>query len=216
MSIAVALPDDFEIEDYDGLRTFLIDHLQLDTGTQAQLANLIRLAELRLRRKIVTPGREETATLTTTAGTQTVALPSDFTQMQQARIAGDSGAGYPLPQVALDVVEEYDSAGKPVVYAIHDSSLVLGPIPDAAYTINLRYIEDLTALTYNSRTNWVLTQHADAYVYMAAAVINLHLENKEAANLYLGLADEVIREINEQGVRHSNSGPMRPSVVTVP
>lgn len=214
MTIAISLPDDFDIENYTGLQAFLIEHLELSTGTQAQLASLIRLAELRLTRIIDAPGGETTGTLVTVAGTQTVTLPSDFRKMRQVRVTGT--AGYPLDLVAPHVVEAYDTAGKPVIYAIHGDTMILGPIPDAVYTLGLRYQAKLSALTDNSQSNWLLANHADAYVYMAAAVINLHLENKEAADLYLGMANAVADEVNAEGVRHNNSGPMRPMVVTVP
>lgn len=209
MTIAISLPDDFSIENYEGLQTFLIDHLELDAGTQAQLANLIRLAELRLSRALLAPGRDTTGTVATVSGTQTVSLPSDFAQMRQLRIAGDNSTGYPLEAVTLNTVEAYDYSGKPTVYAIHGDTIILGPIPDAAYTLNLRYEQKLTALTDNSQTNWVLANHADAYVYMAAAVISLHMLDRETAALYSGLAEGVVEEINREGNRRRNSTPMR-------
>lgn len=207
MTIAITLPDAFEIENYEGLRTFLIDHLEIPSGTQAQLANLIRLAELRLARKITSTGREATTTLATIPGTQTVSLPSDFSQMRQLRISGDPS--YPLEPVTLNTVETMDHSGKPLVYAMHAGKIVLGPNPDAVYTLSLRYQAGLTPLTDNSQTNWLLVEHADAYVYMSAALICQHLSDPDNATLYFNFADAVIDEINEQGNRRRNAQPMR-------
>lgn len=207
MSITITLPDSFEIENYTGLQAFLTDHLELPQSVVEQLPTLIRLAEARLARKLTTPDQETTATLATVAGEQTVLLPSDYLQGRQLVIEGDGG--YPLQQNSLDVVEVYNHSGKPVVFATHGNRIVFGPVPDGVHTFTLRYKAKLPSLTLNTATNWLLTGHPDAYVYMCAAVINLHLENKEAAGTYLAFAEGVIDEINAQGNRHRRVGGTR-------
>jgi hypothetical protein len=207
MAIVLTLPDSFDIENYAGLQAFLVEHLQLDASTTEQLPNLIRLAEYRLNRLLLTPERETTATLTTTAGTQSVALPTGFRQVRKLKIIGDPG--YPLSQVSPNVVETYDYAGRPTVFAIEGANLALGPIPDSVYTLTLLYLSRLAPLTANTQTNWLLTENADAYVFMACSMIEQHLGNAENAALYNGLAEGVCAEINAQGVRFRASTPMR-------
>jgi hypothetical protein len=209
MSIVLTLPDDFEIENYTGLQSFLTEHLQLDDETVDQLPNLIRLAEYRLNRLVLAPERETQATLSTTAETQIVALPTGFRQAMQLKILGDQSTGYPLEPVSQNVVESYDYPGKPVAYAIVGNSLLLGPVPDAVYTLTLTYIQKLTPLTVNAQTNWLLAENADAYVYMASAVISFHLGDEGAASAYNALAESVMGEINQQGNRKRVSAPMR-------
>lgn len=207
MAIVLTLPDSFEIENYTGLQAFLVEHLQLDEASTSQLPNLIRLAEYRLNRLLLAPERETTATLTTTAGAQTVALPTGFRQARKLKITGDTG--YPLAQVSPNVVETYDYAGQPVVFAIEGTNLALGPVPDSDYTLSLLYLAKLAPLTANTQTNWLLTENADAYVFMACSIIEQHLGNAENAALYNALAEGVCAEINAQGVRFRVSGPMR-------
>ncbi len=207
MTIALSLSEDFEIESYSGLQTFLTSHLQLDADTIANLPSLIRLAEYRLSRLITTLDRESTETLTTTIGQQTMNLPTDFVQLRQLRLNGDTG--YPLEQVSLNVVESADHAGKPTMFAMSNGQVFLGPVPDAAYSIRCVYTQSLTPLSNDSPTNWLLVAHADAYVYMTAAVIELHLENTPSASLYNQLAEGVLDEIAAQGNRYRWSGPMR-------
>lgn len=209
MAIVLTLPDEFAIENYSGLQSFLTNHLQLDTDTVEQLPNLIRLAEIRLERLVLTPERETTALLTTTAGTQSLALPSGFRQVRQLKIAGDSSTGYPLEPVTPNVVESYDYPGKPVAYAISGDNLLFGPVPDAAYSLTLTYLAKLAPLSSNTQTNWLLTDNADSYVYMAAAVIEKHRNNQDSAALYLSLAEAAVDEINQQGNRKRNSAPVR-------
>lgn len=207
MSIVLTLPDSFDIENYTGLQAFLTEHLQLDAATVDQLPNLIRLAEYRLNRLLLTPEREITTTLTTTAATQLVALPTGFRQVRKLKIAGDTG--YPLAQVTPNVVETYDYAGQPVVFAIEGTNLALGPIPDSTYTLTLLYLARLAPLTANTQTNWLLSENADAYVFMACSMIEQHLGNAENATLYNALAEGVCSEINQQGLRFRASTPMR-------
>lgn len=209
MAIVISLPDSFEIENYTGLRAFLIEHLELDTSTAEQLPTLIRLAEYRLNRLLLTPEREESVSLATVAATQAVTLPSGFRQLKQLRIIGDETTGYPLEQVTLNTVETYDYAGKPVAFAIFGGTVLLGPVPDAVYTLGLRYMTKLAPLTENSQVNWLLAENADAYVYMAAAVVQLHLKDGDGASVYNTLAEGVVAEINNQGLRYRNSAPIR-------
>lgn len=209
MAIVLTLPDEFDIENYSGLQAFLTEHMQLDADTVEQLPNLIRLAEYRLNRLILTPERETTTTLVTTAGAQSVALPTDFRQARQIKIAGDQSTGYPLDPVTLNVVEAYDYAGKPVAYAISGSNALFGPIPDGAYTLTLTYLAKLAPLTSNTQSNWLLAENADAYVYMAAGVIAFHLGDSQSSQVYTTLAENVVAEINAQGNRKRVSAPMR-------
>lgn len=209
MTIAITLPNSFDIENYEGLQSFLIDHLELDASTQAQLPTLIRLAEAHMARKLTTPNRETTTTLATISGTQAVSLPDDFKQVRQIKIAGDDSTGYPLEQVALNTVEAYDYAGKPLAFAIFGSNLLMGPVPDAVYILTIRYIASFTSLTANSQTNWLLTGHPDAYVWTSAAFICQHLGDSENATLYFGLAQSVLEEINDEARRYRNSQPIR-------
>ena len=209
MAIVITLPDDFAIETYSGLKEFLIDHLELDDSTVLQLPSLIRLAEYRLDRMVLGVGREAVTTLATVAAEQGVTLPSDFRQAKQVKIAGDQTTGYPLEQVTQNVVETYDYPGKPVAYAIVGSRLLMGPIPDAAYTLTLTYLQRLAPLTDDRQSNWLLASNADAYVYMACSTIHKHLGDSENAALNFTAASQVIDEINRQATRQRNSAPMR-------
>jgi hypothetical protein len=207
MAIVLTLPDEFQIENYEGLQTFLTNHLQLDQDTVEQLPNLIRLAEIRLNRLVLAPERETTLPLATAAGVQYVAQPSDFRQARQLKIDGDGG--YPLEAVTLNVVETYDYPGKPVAYAVSGNNFLFGPVPDAVYSLTLTYLAKLAPLNSNTQTNWLLTENAGAYVYMAAAVIEKHRNSQDSAALYLSLAEAAVAEINAQGNRKRNAGPIR-------
>lgn len=208
MTVAIALDDAVDIESYDGLVSFLTDHLELSDDTVAQLPSLIRLAEYRLNRGLASPDRETSAEIITEAGVQAIALPTHVVQVRQVRIIGDQDTGYPLEKTSPNIAETYDYAGRPLVYTVFGGNLLLGPVPDSAYTLEVRYQERLCYLTSENQTNWLIAGHADAYVYMCAATISLHDGNNEAASLYVSLANGVIEEINRQGLR-VRGGPIR-------
>lgn len=214
MTITISLPDELEIENYTGLKAFLADHLELPDAVITQLPTLIRLAELRLDRLLTDDAKETSGTLTTIAGAQSVALPVDLEELQQVRLSGT--AGYPLAQVSLDQLEDFDRTGKPAMFAVHSRDLQLAPSPDAVYTLLIRYRAKLAYLTDNTASNWLLASHADAYVYMASAVISQHVGDQENARLYLAMAEAVVFEINQHSVRRKFGGNLSPRLVGTP
>ena len=208
MTISVPLQDAFDIETYDGLKAFLIAHLELDSETQTFLPSLIRMAEYRLNRLLTTPWRETSETLTTTAALQYVALPADFSQAVSVLLTGDDG--YPLEAVTLNTLHsQYPVSGQPCAYCISEQSMWFGPIPDAAYAIRLTYQARLAPLRTETQTNWLLSENADAYVYACLIQIESFLGNDERVPLYAAGLDQAIGEINAQGNRYRRSTPIR-------
>jgi hypothetical protein len=214
MTITISLPDELDIENYTGLKTFLTDHLELPDAVVAQLPTLIRLAEVRLNRLLSDDAKETSGTVLTVAGTQSVSLPTDLEALQQVRLNGT--AGYPLAQVSIDQLEDFDRAGKPIMFAMHSGDLQLAPAPDAVYTLFIRYRAKLAFLNDNAASNWLLANHSDAYVYMASAVICQHVGDQENARLYLAMAEAVVFEINQYSLNRKFGGNLSPRMVAVP
>ena len=150
MTISITLDAAFDIETYDGLLAFIVEHLELDAETEAQLPTLVRMAEYRLNRMLTVPERETVVDVTTTASVGYVALPDGFRQLRTAYIDGD----YPLAPVALTVLQGMaENTGKPQVYTIANQSIYFGPTPDAAYGVQLTYMEKLASLSETNQTN---------------------------------------------------------------
>lgn len=93
-----------------------------------------------------------TATTALPAGTEDLALPSDFSRLYSA-VALQSGTegNQPLAQITPSDFDRLptDSAGKPQWYDIVGSTISVYPTPDASYTIQLRYwrVPDTMTLT---------------------------------------------------------------------
>lgn len=207
--VALTLPAANVIEDYDGLVAFVTDHLQMDAETVAQIPAFIRLAEYRIERLMTVPERETVATIVTVAGQDNVSLPSGFRQLRHARIVASDG--YPLAPATLNVIRSAfaDQTAKPQVYAIADASIYFGPTPDAVYSVELTYIENIPALTSTNPTNWLIERHADAYVYGVLSQAEAFLGNSDKAAFWNDALGSVIEEANRQGTRYRNAAPIR-------
>lgn len=209
MAIAINLELPYDIETYDGLVAYVTAHLELDAETVTQLPTLIRKAEYRLNRLVVTPERETSATLLTEAGVGTVSLPNDFRQAKNVRYLGSPG--FSLDQVTLDVLHDgYTSAsGLPYVFAISEGNLNLGPVPDSEYSLSLTYLRKIPGLSETNQTNWLLSSNADVYVYAVLWQTAAWLEDIDAATAFRAEMMEIIGELNMSGNRYRRGTPMR-------
>lgn len=110
--------------------------------------------------------QETTATLNCVAGTQTVALPSDFLELRRIYITV-SGVrrelqGRPVSPIAITDAAQVRSI--PETFFITGSNLYLVPIPDQAYVITIIYYTKVGPLATQS-TNWLMTKSPMVYLF---------------------------------------------------
>jgi hypothetical protein len=107
---------------------------------------------------------ETSTALTLTAGTPTVAMPTDLLELRSLTITdGLSGA---LDAADLSTIARYGvQTGRPAFYTISGSNFRFGPIPDADYDVEVVYKAKIPALSDGSPTNWLLTDHPDIYLF---------------------------------------------------
>lgn len=205
MAIAITLSAAAGLETYDGLKAFLVAHLELDPETESQLPNLIRMAEYRLDRMVTIPQRETSASLSFTAGASYASLPADF---RHARLVRES-AGVPLEAVSLADLRGYGAeSGVPVAYAVANQALHVAPAPGSAMTLEVVYTAKLTPLTDDNQTNWLLTENADAYVYAALIQCEAFLGKDDRLPLLESALVQAMEEINRQGNRYRSGSPL--------
>ena len=208
MSIAINLSSPYDIETYDGLIAYVTAHLELDAETVTQLPSIVRKAEYRLNRLVTMPERETSVTLTTEAAVQGVQLPADYRQLRNLRFLGNYG--YTLQQVTLaELHNGHIGSGQPIVFAVSEGLLELGPVPDAAYSLDLSYIRKIPGLSETNQTNWLLSSNADVYVYAVLWQAAAWLEDINAASAFRAEMMEIIGELNASGNRYRRATPMR-------
>lgn len=59
----------------------------------------------------------------------------------------------------------YTTTAAPLQWAYVENKIMLGPVPDAVYTMELYYYAVLPNLSASNTTNWLLTAHPKMYFY---------------------------------------------------
>lgn len=142
-----------------------------DTNITANVADMITLFEAEARRRMKTRFSEATTTLTTVPNVATVALPSDFQSLREISVSvgqTDAVLVYAPPD-QLDAAVPSQTTDEPILFTITGLNLRFKSVPDQAYTITLDYMQGITGLSNSAPTNWLLTNHPDAYLFGSLA-----------------------------------------------
>ena len=148
------------------------------------IPNFVQLAEERIYNSVQIPAIRKNVTGTMTQGFQYFQLPSDWLSTYSlAVIDPDTGeyeyllnkdvnyirAAYPPP----------NSVGKPQYYAIwNDTSMILGPTPDAAYTAELHYYYyPVSIVDYG--TSWLGTNFETVLLYGSIREAYIYLKGEQ-------------------------------------
>ena len=146
---------------YTQLSTLIQDYCEsTESSFVANIPTFVQLAEERIYNSVQIPAIRKNVTGTMTADFQYFQLPSDWlSTFSLAVIDGTTGeyeyllnkdvnyirAAYPFPT----------SKGKPKYYAIwNNTSMILGPTPDLAYSAELHYYYYPTSIV-SSQTSWL-------------------------------------------------------------
>lgn len=152
----------------------------------AVIPDFVTLAEGRIARDLRLRKQVVTTTLTSVAGTQTVALPSDFLEAENITLSGTSPPGamsIVTPEILDRKFPDAYVTGQPQVYAIIADTIAFGPTPDAAYPVRLAYYQRLTALA-TLPNNWLLTNHPSIYLNACLVEGSAYLMDTDKAQAY--------------------------------
>lgn len=132
----------------------------------ANIIDFITLAEAQLSTDLKTRLMEAKVTLSTVAGTKTVALPTDMLEMRRLQVVGtyNQPLSYRSPdELSIDYAS--NMSAQPIVFTVVGGNIELAPIPDAVYSLELTYQQRIPALSVSNTTNWLLTNWPNAYLY---------------------------------------------------
>ncbi|MDE2100268.1 MAG: hypothetical protein KGL39_23660 [Patescibacteria group bacterium] len=155
------------ITDFASLQTSIANWLHR-TDLTALIPDFIALAEARMNGDIRSRSMETKTSLAVTSGNNIVATPSDMLEMRRIQVIGS-------PNTVLDyrspdeIASDYQTGqtGTPQVFTVIGANLELQPIPDAAYTLELSYIQRIPSLSASNTTNWLLTNWPNVYLFGA-------------------------------------------------
>ena len=204
------------ISTYAELQTAVTNWLRRggDSDLVTRAPELIILCEARFNRDLRHPSMLSQTDLTLTAGTPTIALPTDYlqtralvTQTNPKRILR-----YVTP-TQLDTNWPIGSTGIPTEYTIIGANIKLGKTPDSAYTLEHTYYKRITALSDSDTSNWILASHPDAYLYGALMQAAPYMSDDERIQTWGSFLKAAIDGMNGEAQRMAFSGaPLTASV----
>nr|WP_235999396.1 hypothetical protein [Bradyrhizobium uaiense] len=207
------------IVDNPSLQSAVTEYLARDQDAIliARIPTFIQLFEAKMNRSLFVRQMESRVTAVTNP-TQTepefIALPADFQSMRRMRLTVGAAVGKPfLEYKSNQQMDEYKlsiagTPAQPQFFTIFGNEIELGPGPDAVYTVEMVYRQNIPALATNN-TNWLLTLAPDIYLYGALMEAAPYI--KEDARIQTwgaGLAS-ALGDLNQLGLTSAfNAGPL--------
>jgi hypothetical protein len=154
------------------------------------------------------------ARATTTAGDETVGLPTDFLEMRDVhlRTTPVTSVSYLSPNAFFATARTTD-AGPPVNYTILASEIQFAPIPDTEYSIQMLYYGKPQYLSDSNIVNVFLSNYPDALLYAALGEAEPYLMNDARLQTWAALYDRSITAISTADQNGEYGGqPMSMSV----
>jgi hypothetical protein len=164
---------------YAALNQAIQDYCEnTETSFVNNIPTFVKQAEYRIYRNVNLPANYTVATVTTTSSNKLLSAPADFLIQSELKITSGSDK---IPLIIKDqsfirqAYPDESSTGLPKYYGLFDNdSFILGPTPDAAYSVEVYYYKIPTSIV-TAGTTW-LGDYADevllygslveAYTYM--------------------------------------------------
>lgn len=176
--------------------------------TDLPATDLIALGEARLNRDLRLRIMETTATLTGVVGARTIALPTGY--MEPLQLWREDASG-PIPMVkAPPGLRTYDTSGEPIYWAIEGETVAFERPCAEAYSFTLRCLARF-ALSDTTTTNWLLTNHPDAYLSAALVEAALWAADDEQALRWQARYQAAIDAINAREAK-SREAPLKTDI----
>lgn len=202
------------LANYGELKTLIASYLNRSDLTSA-IPDFITILEKRVDTEVKFRNRlmEATASLSY-SGTDEASLPSDF--LEARTVVWQSNPRVNLVYMAPSQFEDTyttDTAASPVNYTIYGSTIKIGPFPNSAVGATLLYYQRITALSDDSDTNWLLTNHPDVYLYGALMESAPYLGDDNRIQVWMGLYDRAAGRIKGDDARARwNGAPRVPAI----
>lgn len=198
------------ISSYSELKTAVAEYMHRGNLTD-KIPDFIKLAEAEMARLLRVWRQESSQTLSVTAGTAEVALPSNVHRIISAKLTGSNERELrQMPMAAL--VHKYANAeaGVPIDYAFSAGNIILAPTPSTDGSVTVLVTKNTPPLSDIDTTNIILQNYPDLYLYGAAKHGFAHTRHperlREANELFMSGIDEA----NKESIKRQNSGTSRP------
>jgi hypothetical protein len=123
-----------------------------------QIATFVTQAEQRIYNTVQILAERKVTNLVTVSGTSTVAAPADWLSTYSFAVLNPATTYAFLLNKDVEFIREaypdIASTGTPKYYALLDDTFLLGPTPNAVYTLSLNYMAYPTSIT-TATTSWL-------------------------------------------------------------
>lgn len=171
---------------YSDLQAAVANWLDRDDLT-AHIPEFVVLAESAMNRQLRV--RRMVTRATATISDAFSAVPADYLEAKSVSMS-DGSCVWQLDAAAPETIEDYASrgqTGRPLFFAVVGGEFRYYPIPDASYTATLTYFAKPQALSDANPSNWILSEHPDAYLYGTLLAAGPFLRDGEGLSTYAQL-----------------------------
>lgn len=154
------------------------------------VTDFIRLAEAHLNSRVRVRQNTTTTDLTLQAGQYAVTLPADFLEDVELNY---TDLTEPLNKATFNEVDYLlgaEQTGRPELYAFAGTTITFEKVADRAYVYTLRYYRKWDIAVES--TNWLLTNHPDAYLFGALSEANAWLGDMQQSEWCRGRRDAAV------------------------
>lgn len=169
---------------YSELSSLIQEYVQsTETSFVANIPQFVQLAEERIFNTVQIPALRQNSTATATVGNQYMALPSDWLSTFSLAIINPSTSVYTyLINKDVNFIREcYTTSGAqgaPQYYGIwDDNTMILGPTPDLAYTMELHYYYYPPSIV-DVGTSWLGTNFETVLLYGSLREAYIYLKGE--------------------------------------
>jgi hypothetical protein len=168
---------------YAALSQAIQDYVEAGDNTfVANIPNFVKAAEQKAYSVVQLPVARKSVTGAVTAGNKYLTLPSDWlSNYSVAVILPDGSYEYMLDKDVNFIREAFPYptvTGMPTHYALFDeNSLILGPTPDAAYSIELQYASYPRSIV-DAGTSWLGDNFDTVLLYGALVEANMFIKGE--------------------------------------
>ena len=184
---------------YDDLRQKIIDQSHRD-DLDLQIDDFIKLAETEMlanpEESLKLNDLEQIAELTTSTVSKFLALPADYQKARYVQITIDSDI-YPLEFRTPSQLKGRSGTGTPCFYTVNANQIEFDILPDAAYTVTVKYISTFTPLDSTNTTNAVLTKYPNIYLYGCMAQVGSFTVQEQVEAFYYQKFFAAIKAANQ-------------------
>lgn len=190
---------------YTDLQASIATWLKRDDLTSV-IPDFIALAESRLMRDLRLRQQITSTTLTTVAGQQSVTLPTDFLEFENVSLRSSQTRSLSYAPVEhIDTKYPTEYTGTPAVYAIEGQTMLLGPTPDAVYSLPVIYYAKWPALSVTP-TNWLLTNHPGLYLFASLAEAQPYMLDDQRIAVWESKYQAVMAQVQSKDETATHSG----------